>query len=132
MESVAEMNMLSGILKSKIRRIAASVYYATGHLKTRLKGKVTILMYHRVLSEKELAQQYVQHGMYVLDNVFEKQMQFLKEHFQILSFIELLNLWKENKFDKSKRYCVITFDDGWLDNYIYAYPILKKNNLERL
>lgn len=121
--------MFIHLLKSTVRHILSYGYFATGHFLRRLQGKVVILMYHRVLSEKELAQQFVQPGMYVRSDVFERQMQFLKEHFQILSFTELLNLWKKNKFDKSKRYCVITFDDGWLDNYIYAYPILKKNNI---
>ena len=74
----------------------ASGYFATGHFLRRLQGKVVILMYHRVLSEKELKEQFVQPGMYVRSDVFELQTQFLKEHFQILSFIELLNLWKEN------------------------------------
>lgn len=116
-------------LKSTARNILSYGYFATGHFLRRLQGKVVILMYHRVLSEKELKEQFVQPGMYVRDDVFEKQTQFLKEHFQILSFTELLNLWRGNKWDETKRYCVITFDDGWLDNYIYAYPILKKNNI---
>ena len=66
--------------------------------------------------------------MYVRDDIFELQMQFLKEYFHVLSFSELLNIWKERVWDKEKRYCVITFDDGWLDNYTNAYPILKKYN----
>lgn len=124
------MNMLSDILKSKIRGIAASGYYKTGHYKTRLMGKVAILMYHRVLSKKELSQLYVQPGMYVLDDVFEMQMRFLKEQFNIISFNELLSIWnKKTFFDETKRYCVITFDDGWLDNYTNAYQILKKNDI---
>ena len=64
--------------------------------------------------------------MYVSKDVFEMQMQFLKEHFTVVSFGELLDLWTQKTYDQSKRYCVITFDDGWLDNYIYAYPVLKK------
>ncbi|MFZ3136173.1 MAG: polysaccharide deacetylase family protein [Thermodesulfovibrionales bacterium] len=112
-----------------MRSIIASTYYATNHYLTRLKGKVAILMYHRVISEKELSGYYIQPGMYVKNDVFEMQMKFLKENFQILSFSELLNLWKDKKWDVTKRYCVITFDDGWLDNYIYAYPILKRYNI---
>lgn len=123
------MNMFSDILKSKIRHIAASAYYATGHYKTGLTGKVAILMYHRVLSKKELSQLYVQPGMYVLDDVFEMQMRFLKEQFNIISFNELLSIWNKKIFDETKRYCVITFDDGWLDNYTNAYKILKKYDI---
>ena len=118
--------MLTQKFKLLTRRAVAATYYATNHYLTRLKGKVIILMYHRVVTEKELNQYYIQPGMYVKKDVFEMQMKFLKEHFEIISLSELLKLWKDKKLDESKRYCVITFDDGWLDNYIYAYPILKK------
>ncbi len=67
--------------------------------------------------------------MYVLDSVFEMQMRFLKEHFHVLSFTDLLDLWKEGGWNKTRRYCVITFGDGWRDNYVNAYPILKTLNL---
>ncbi len=121
--------MLKQQIKSAIRQIIASIYYAANHPLTHLQGKVVILTYHRVISVKELNQNFIQPGMYVRADVFEKQMQFLKEHFQILSFTELLNLWNEKTFDETKRYCVITFDDGWLDNYTNAYPVLKKYDI---
>jgi len=117
------------ILKPFIRHILASGYYATGHFKTALRGKVAILMYHRVLSEKEISQEYVHPGMYVMDKVFDMQMRLLKERFHVISLKELLCIWEKKTFDETKRYCVITFDDGWLDNYAYAYPILIKYDI---
>lgn len=88
-----------------------------------------ILMYHRVVSEKDLQRRFIQPGMYVLNHVFEKQIRFLKKHFQIVSFPYLLDRWQQKTYDLGKRYCVITFDDGWLDNYHYAFPILKRYSI---
>jgi hypothetical protein len=114
-------------IKSSVRRGMAWIYHSSRHSLRHLKGKVSILAYHRVLSEKALGRDYfIQPGMYVRNDVFEKQMQFLTENFQIISLMELLNHWAEGTWDHGKRYCVITLDDGWLDNYVYAYPILRK------
>ncbi len=107
----------------------AGIYYYSGIYKKVHRGKATILAYHRVLPQREMDGMYVQPGMYVCQDVFEKQMEFLKKHFSLVSFAELLDLWKSKTYDGSQRYCVITFDDGWLDNYIYAYPILKKHSI---
>ena len=120
--------MLSS-LKSFIRDGMAGIYYYSGIYKEGHRGKATILAYHRVLPEREMDGMYVQPGMYVSQDVFEKQVKFLKEQFRLVSFTELLNLWTQKTYDRSQRYCVITFDDGWLDNYIYAYPILKKHSI---
>ena len=116
-------------IKSVIRQSLATVYFASNHFLRRLQGTVLFLMYHRVLSEKDLNRNVIQPGMYVQDDVFERQMEFLKDHFQILSLSELLGHWTEETSLQDKRYCVITFDDGWLDNYLYAYPILKRHNI---
>lgn len=115
--------------KSALLECVAEAYSLSGLCKHLHKGKVLILAYHRVLTEKELDQYFVQPGMYVHVDVFEQQMRFLKKHFVVLSFAELLELWSEGKISKNQRYCVITFDDGWIDNYLYAYPILRRYNM---
>jgi peptidoglycan/xylan/chitin deacetylase (PgdA/CDA1 family) len=122
--------MIKQQIKSSARRGMAWIYHASHHSLKHLKGKALILAYHRVLSEKELTGDYfIQPGMYVRNDVFEQQMQFLTERFQIVSLPELLDYWSERRWDDEKRYCVITFDDGWVDNYVYAYPILRKYNI---
>jgi len=114
------------LLKAGVRQLMAGMYYGTGRFKTRLRGRVVILAYHRVLTQKDLAAHFVQPGMYVLADVFESQMRFVREHFCLLSIGELFQRWKSGGLDERSRYCVITFDDGWLDNYVYAYPVLRR------
>ena len=114
-------------IKSTTRQILARAYYTTRHYLTRLRGKVLILNYHRILPQEILNQSPpVQAGMYVRDDVFEEHIRFLAKHFSLLSIAELLVRWKENTLNSENRYCAITFDDGWLDNYLYAFPILKR------
>jgi peptidoglycan/xylan/chitin deacetylase (PgdA/CDA1 family) len=120
------MNTVLGALKSTIRTVAAGAFYASSMYRWRHQGKVIVLTYHRVLSRDEVCRQFVQPGMYVLDTVFAQHMTFVKDNFTVLSFQQLLDLWQNNRWSDHTRYCVITFDDGWLDNYFHAYPILKR------
>jgi peptidoglycan/xylan/chitin deacetylase (PgdA/CDA1 family) len=87
---------------------------------------VVILAYHRILSREDLLGSYVPPGMYVRADVFEAQMRFVKEHFEVLSLEQLLEHWTAGSLDEAKRYCVVTFDDGWRDNYLHAYPVLRQ------
>ena len=113
-------------LKARVRQLLAEMYYRSGRFKARLRGKVVILSYHRVLTRKELSAHFVQPGMYVLAEVFARHMQFLTEHFHVLSITELFERWRSGRLDERTRYCAVTFDDGWLDNYLYAYPVLRQ------
>lgn len=119
--------MRSEAIKSTARDIVARAYYTRRRHSSRLKGKVLILTYHRILHEEAPSGDPVaQAGMYVGSKVFERQIGFLKDHFSVLSFAELLQHWKEQTLNRDKCHCVITFDDGWLDNYLHAFPILQR------
>jgi peptidoglycan/xylan/chitin deacetylase (PgdA/CDA1 family) len=113
-------------IKSLARRWAAELYTRSAGFPRQLRGKVAILQYHRVVTPDDLSLGYIEPGMYVLHDVFEMQVRWLSERFEILSFSQLLARWNANDWDERKSYCVLTFDDGWLDNYRHAFPILKK------
>jgi peptidoglycan/xylan/chitin deacetylase (PgdA/CDA1 family) len=65
----------------------------------------------------------------VTPEVFEEQMAYLVQAgFKALSLDELYAFIKGELVLRQKA-VVITLDDGWLDNYIYAFPVLQKYNL---
>lgn len=79
-------------------------------------------MYHHILPKDGFITSGVKN--------FEKQMNFLKENgFYTLSSEEFY-MYKKGEFKAPKKSVFITFDDGWRDNVIYAYPILKKLGLK--
>jgi len=85
---------------------------------------VPILMYHSVSPGAQ-----PQNRLAILPGAFERQMRFLKKnHYNVLPLDSVVNLIKEKKKIPPKT-LAITFDDGYKDNYTYAFPILKKYNL---
>lgn len=57
-----------------------------------------------------------------------KHLSFLKECFTIISLAELNQLISTSP-KPDKRYLLVTFDDGYKDNFELAYPILKSLNI---
>jgi peptidoglycan/xylan/chitin deacetylase (PgdA/CDA1 family) len=115
--------------KPAIWKALATSYYYSGLARFLHRGKVAILTYHRIVTEDMVRKQHIQSGMYVLAESFDKQIAYLKSRFVILTFEELLQMWRDSSLDSHTSYCVITFDDGWEDNYRLAFPILRKYGL---
>lgn len=94
------------------------------------KAEIRILMYHRINDS------YPDDRLCVSLLEFKKQMEFLKKNsFEVISLQEAVRLLsnkqaqtevKISRYDKPK--IVITFDDGYLDNYTHAFPVLKEYN----
>lgn len=81
-----------------------------------------IIMYHGVV-ENSIGRF---NGRHLDLQIFEKQIAFLSRHCNIIS----LEDYFEGKFDPKKSNFAITFDDGYLNNYQFAKPILEKYNVE--
>ena len=84
-----------------------------------------ILTYHRVLPQDHPDLEFEQPGMYVTPQTFRLHMDEIKKRFELFHLDDWIRGVKNNE-SLPKYACAITFDDGWLDNYEYAYPILKE------
>jgi peptidoglycan/xylan/chitin deacetylase (PgdA/CDA1 family) len=94
----------------------------------RLRGligppRLTILTYHRVLPVPEAAA-YEFEAMVTPRDHFEAQMALLRRRYPVLSLGEAVCRLEEGTLPR--RAVCVTFDDGYLDNYVYAWPILEK------
>lgn len=115
-----------GNLKATVWRTLAGLYFVSGLGWIRHRGRVVILTYHRVVSDHMVQDEHIQAGMYVRGQSFEAHINYLRKHFNIISLDDLLDLWQTNRLKSHQSYCVITFDDGWKDNYQFAFPVLMK------
>jgi peptidoglycan/xylan/chitin deacetylase (PgdA/CDA1 family) len=79
---------------------------------------VPVLMYHHVCPLPGMVS--------VSPQTFERQMKFLASSgYTTLTSDEFLDFLAQ-RAQIPKKSVLITFDDGYLDNYIYAFPILKQ------
>lgn len=121
------------IKSGKIKKSASFLSYRLGITQsiaglTKLffpqKGNLfNILNYHRVNNFND---------PFTIDSVnavdFENQIKYIAKYYNILSLEDIYYRITANKY-LPKKSVAITFDDGYEDNYIYAYKILKKYDL---
>jgi peptidoglycan/xylan/chitin deacetylase (PgdA/CDA1 family) len=85
--------------------------------------ELPILMYHSV--DRAVPKGNV---LTVTVDTFERQMAFFKKnHYRVLPLDSVAD-YVSKKSKVSSRVVALTFDDGYEDNYTYAFPILKKYN----
>jgi peptidoglycan/xylan/chitin deacetylase (PgdA/CDA1 family) len=86
--------------------------------------RLLVLMYHRVLPEGHPDRGSEQPGMYVSPETLAMHMNLLGRHFSPIHLEEWCRK-AEQKETLPARACAVTFDDGWRDNYQYAWPVLE-------
>lgn len=85
---------------------------------------VPIIMYHSVNPDAK-----PENRLSVSVETFQRQMLFLhRNHYNIMPLEILADLIKRGKRLPPKS-IALTFDDGYKDNYTYAFPILKKYHI---
>ena len=88
------------------------------------KYDIPVIMYHRVINNPENEGVY---GTYIYEDMFKKHLQYLKDkNYTVITFKDLDKIGWRNRFEKGKKYIILTFDDGYKDNYELAFPILKE------
>lgn len=100
--------MISFLLAS-----SSGIYFRFG------STRVVILMYHRVIPRDIAAQEFEEPGMFVTPETFEMHLSVLKR--MNANVIDIHNI---HQALPGRLNVAITFDDGWYDNFKYAFPLL--------
>lgn len=82
---------------------------------------VPVLMYHMVGHNDMGAPKLI-----VNPESFDRQMRFLRDNRYNVVGLDKVAEYLQKKSPVPPRTVAVTFDDGTMDNYTYAYPILKK------
>lgn len=83
-------------------------------------NNLLVLTYHRVSDKPDFHD-----SLKVSLESFINQILFIRKNYNVISAEDFAKIILEKK-SFPKRSCLITFDDGWEDNYTNAFPILKK------
>ena len=118
-----------------LRKAAIHALYYAGVLRLlqaiRLRRRAVVLMYHRVLTREQQQAVGSNPGIIVTRETFARQMACLKRGFTVLSADDFARRVRDGiPFDDSS--CLITFDDGWRDNFDNAWPVLQAESLPAL
>lgn len=88
------------------------------------KRELVILMYHGFIQEGKESE-------YVLSvSKLEDDIVYLKENgYEFINTAELID-YVNNRGNLPQKCAMLTFDDGYLNNYTYAFPIIKKHDIK--
>lgn len=88
-------------------------------------ARVPILMYHYISKPPDPRDQ-IRVGLSVPPDAFEQQMKFLRDNgYHTISLMDLYEHLRVGAPLPSKP-LILTFDDGYRDNYEFAFPIMRK------
>lgn len=80
------------------------------------------IVYHRVCPSMD---SYEYMGVPV--DVFEAQIKFIKDNFEVVTMADGLDLLCEKR--RKGIYVSINLDDGYMDNYVHAFPVIKRHGV---
>lgn len=87
--------------------------------------ELPVIMYHAILKENKKNNKYI-----VSPDLFERDLKYIKKKGYTPVFMKEVIAFAEGSGTLPEDPIVITFDDGYYNNYYYAYPLLKKYNMK--
>ena len=107
-------------LKSILYSFIATFGLPSGIHRLLYPSNISILMYHGIVDNPL----YLPDWCLIDSSSFRNQLQYLKRHFNIVSLTDAVALLASGNIDEPT--AVITFDDGYQNNYDCAFPILRE------
>ena len=95
----------------------------------RNKNKIPVLCYHNLATVEEKTNFESEKDWTIDVKNFEEQLKYFKKHNYKTLTMEEFYEWKQGMLNLPQKSVLITFDDGFLSNYHYAFPLLKKYNM---
>jgi len=94
---------------------------------SRIDNELTILLYHGVTDIQSRGIENIQ-GKHIPASNFSDQMEYLQKHCYVLSLDEFLEIQKSGD-DLPPKSTIVSFDDGFRNNYSIAAPILEEHQV---
>jgi peptidoglycan/xylan/chitin deacetylase (PgdA/CDA1 family) len=115
-------------VKRQLKRVAEDALAPIAPLTWRMRPapRLLVLMYHRVLPAEHPDRAIEQPGMYVSPATLAMHVTQLKRHFNIVHLDDWLRQAEAGQ-SLPQLSCALTFDDGWRDNFEYAFPVLRQH-----
>jgi len=113
-----------------VKTLMAVLWVRSGMLRLmhRLQGpRILVLAYHRVTADAEL-QDCAYPAMHVACSTFESQLRSVSKLYRIIPLQELKEILLQGK-PLREPVAIVTFDDGYADNFKNAFPVLQKLNV---
>jgi peptidoglycan/xylan/chitin deacetylase (PgdA/CDA1 family) len=92
---------------------------------------LTVLNYHRIDDPFRASFDTFRPNVSATPSDFAMQMDYVSQKYNVISGTKLIAFIKAGR-QLPARAAIITFDDGYYDNYTNAYPILKARNLQAI
>lgn len=108
-----------------------SLYYSgllSLYHNVRNKNSLTIVLFHRVINDKDTRWGQTDKEWAVTDVFFEQALVFFKKHYNPVTLEDVINHY-EKGIKLPCNALLLTFDDGWKDNYDYAFPLMTKHKI---
>ena len=92
------------------------------------EDRLTVLAYHRIGYVDEARRNSYATNISASPDMFDRQLRYVARHFNVID-LATLHRWVVDEAPLPPRPLLITFDDGYRDNYEYAYPLLRRYGL---
>jgi len=115
-------------IKTSLKRASGWLYLPSPKGRSQLRGAGVILMLHRVLADDASAALPHRNELCVGPQAFERLLRWLRQHFDCVHLMDLLKDHQQPRGD-SRPKVALTFDDGWRDNALNAFPLLQQHQV---